>query len=77
MLVLANQLRRALVGMTANFVPIMYCGIALLSECQQLNITSQYFLRRVEIKCQGFFLDLTRRNNKFYFIGTEIYPQKS
>ena len=29
MLVLANQLRRALVEMTANFVPIMYCAIAL------------------------------------------------
>ena len=32
MLVLANQLRRALVGMTAYFVPIMYCAIALFSS---------------------------------------------
>ena len=40
MLVLANQLRRALVGMTANFVPIMYCAIALLSQFEQLNIPS-------------------------------------
>ena len=62
---MANQLGWALVGMPANFVPIMYYEIAFLSERQQLNITSQYFLRRVEIKCQGF-LDLTRRNNKLY-----------
>ena len=55
MLVLANQSRRALVGMTANFVPIMYCAIALLSQCEQLNIPSYHFVVRVEIKCQGCF----------------------
>ena len=58
---MANQLGWALVGMPANFVPIMYYEIAFLSERQQLKITSQYFLRRAGIKCQGFFrLDPTK-----------------
>ena len=35
-----KSIKGTLVGMTANFVPIMYCGIALLSQCEQLNIPS-------------------------------------